>query len=164
MNVATDLAKELRDRVSRDPQLSKLLRGGQIGTGIQDYNITNLVGTSKILSPEEEGTVSDMWKEIQYYAYKNIDKDGKLKVYGTDGKLIVQDKIQQIVEEQITKELAKKGINMTDLIASQPGYDPALLKTLAVLDLDSGIKTPLVIATLMNMENKKLIADRKESE
>lgn len=105
-----------------------------------------------------------MWKEIQYYAYKNIDKDGKLKVYGTDGKLIVQDKIQQIVEEQITKELAKKGINMTDLIASTPGYDPALLKTLAVLDLDSGIKTPLVIATLMNMENKKLVADRKESE
>lgn len=60
------------------------------------------------MSPDEEGATSDLWKEIQYYAYNSIDKDGKLKVYGSDGKLIVQDKIQQILEERITKELAKK--------------------------------------------------------
>lgn len=50
------------------------------------------------------------------------------------------------------------------MISNKPGYDPALLKTLAVLDLDSGLKTPLVIATLMGMENKKLVAARKETE
>jgi len=164
MSVAQDLAKEIRDRVTRDPQLSKLLKGWQIGTGIQDYNITNLVGNNKIMSPEEEWATSDIWKEIQYYAYKSIDKDGKLKVYGSDGKLIVQDKIQQILEERITKELAKKWINISDIIARWPGYDPALLKTIAVLGLDSELKTPLVIATLMEMENKKLNADRKKTE
>lgn len=105
-----------------------------------------------------------MWKEIQYFAYKNIDNNGNLKVYGADGKLIQQDKIQQILEERISKELAKKGINLPEYIASSPGYDPAFLKTIAVLELDSNLKTPLVIATMMNMELKALTKGRKETE
>lgn len=105
-----------------------------------------------------------MWKEIQYFAYRKVDSNGNLKIYNADGKLIEQDKIQQILEERISKELAKKGINLPDYIAASPGYDPAFLKTIAVLGLDSNLKTPLVIATMMNMELKALTKNLRETE
>ncbi len=163
MSVAQDLARQLRDRVVQDPQLSKLLKWWQIGKWIQDYNMSNLLGSNKILTTEEEGIVSDLWKEIWYYTYRNVDKDGKVKVY-SNWKLIPTSKDQQFLEERITKEFAKKGVNISDVIAANPEYDPAFTKTLMVLDMDSELKVPLVIATIMEMERKRITEDMKDKE
>lgn len=102
------------------------------------------------LTDAQKISVDDIWKKLSYAGYSYVDEKGyRIARDGTD---IDESKIQDILEGQITKALAKKGISMEELIKLDPKTSPKLLKTMAVLDLESNIKTPLFLYTILSMK------------
>lgn len=159
-NVSIDLAKQMRDRIMKDEYLSRLVNGGQLGSGKYDYDIARLIGNTGVeLSDAQKISVDDIWKKLSYASYQYLDDKGNR--IARDGTDIDESKMQDILEAQITKALAKKGITMEELIKLDPKTSPKLLKTMAVLDLESNIKTPLFLYTIISIQaeaQKKALA------
>lgn len=159
--VSIDLAKELQNRVLEDPYLSRLVKGGQIGNGPNDYSVSRLVGKIGVpLDATQTANVDTLWKQVTYAGYSNVDAKGmRIKTSGED---IAESQIQDIAEKQIAKALAKQGKTMEDIIAMNPNTSSELLKTLTVLASENNLKTPLVIASMMAMEEKAITKDLRD--
>lgn len=151
----------MRERIMTDEYLSRLVKGGQIGGGNLDYNLSRIVG--KLGAPmddEEQISVDKIWTQLSYGAYQYLDAKGnRIK---RSGEQIDETKMQDILEGQITMALKKTGITMEELITMNPRTSPNLLKTMAVLDLNSNLKTPLVLYTILSMKEKAIQKQMKE--
>lgn len=80
--------------------------------------------------------------------------DSKGRRIKDDGTPINESKEQALLEDQISKEFEKMGFDIENF-TSQEKLSPELVKILATLSLRSNLKTPLVLATLMQMEEKR---------
>lgn len=145
-----------------DPELSQLTRWGQIGTYKWDYNLATLIGKAgRPLSPSEQLAMTKVWEQASYASYRDLDdKWNRIK---KTGEAIDESKMQDLLESQITKELSKNGITMEDLIKDRPDYAANVLKIMAVLNTKSNVKTPLVIYTVMAMQEKQALKMAKET-
>jgi hypothetical protein len=162
MSVMNDLTKELTENVITKGELAKLFTGGQIGTGPKDYNLTNLVWSGDKISEDDKIAISSLWKNIGYYDYSKINSKWEVELYSADGKKLEISKQQLVLEKQIEKELADMNINIEDVIKWNPSNTPSLMKTLTTLELKTGVKTPLILSTLMNLDyfkNKKVLQE-----
>lgn len=70
--------------------------------------------------------------------------------------------MQMVLEKQIEAALKKTGVDMQGLIAMSP-KDPAFLKTVMVLELNSNLKTPAVIAAIMKIKETAMEKQEKEA-
>jgi len=162
-SVAIDLAKELQERIQKDPNLWKLLKWWQLWSTKNDYNIESLIWKSwKDMTSEEESYATDIFKQLYYNGYSKLDDKGKRAFSMKDWKIIEPDKVSDILETQINSELMKHTGKTLEQLVNDWVHTPELLKTLAVMDLNSAIKTPLVLYTIMNKEKELMWARLKE--
>lgn len=159
--ISVDMALEMKKRIQKDPELSKLLTGGKIGTWEWDYNIVNVVGKNpQSLSPEQLKAINDIWNKISYSWYSSLDsKNVRTK---DDGTVIVEAKEQKMLEDKIDKALKENGIDIKDMIENSQ-YTPEFTKTLVTLELKNNLKTPLVLAVIMKQELNRKIDEAKEA-
>ena len=162
MWVMNDLTKELTENIITKGNLAKLFTGWQIGTGTKDYDLTNLVWSGGNISEDDKAAISSLWKNIGYYDYSKINSKWEVEIYSSEGKKLEISKQQLVLEKQIQKELANMNINIDDVIKSNGANSPSLMKTLTTLQVKTGVKTPLILSTIMNIEyskNKKVLQE-----
>ena len=160
--VVQDMADKINEKMESDKELRKLKNGWEIGTWPNNYDIANVIGKSwSSLSEMEKNAVREIWKSVSYWAYSAVDSAWhRIK---SDWSEISEAKNQELLERQIDKALKKTWIDMEQLISISP-KDPAFLKTIATLELNSNLKTPTVIAAIMKIKQVKMENDLKETE
>lgn len=160
-NLSTEVAKELEAIALKDPKLNALVYGGRLGTAKNEYDLKNILGSSGI-TEEDAKDIEGLWKKISYYKYETLNSKGE-RVSSSLSK-INESKDAALLEDRINKELARNGVSMEALISGNPNIKPGLLKTMQVLNMDSNLKTPLVLAVIMDQEydaKAKALRDEK---
>lgn len=104
------------------------------------------------MSDKQVANLSEIWNAVKYGGYSKVDEKGRR--VRDDGTPINESKEQQMLEELITKEFEKRGFDIESVIREEK-LSPELVKILATLNLESNLKTPLVLSALTQMEEKR---------
>jgi len=164
-SVLTDLSKDIQTRIQKDPNLWKLLKWWQIWFTDKDYNLSSLLWmqwTSMTL--DQEANAKDILNQLYYSWYDRLDEKWKRILTDKSGKQFTPEKVMSILEWQINKELEKQTWKTLEQIVSVNWVDKWLLKSLALMDMNTHLKTPLFLYMIINKEKQLKLEEAKKTD
>ena len=151
MNVWMDSAQEIYDIIMKDPEISKLVNAGTIGTWAKEYNLATLLG-SGILSQDNFENSKELWNLIQERAYNTLDAKWRRLLTWRTWEQFSERNILSFTENVIDNILKEQWITMEQIFSMNPDTQKERLKLMTVLNLEKWVSTPIFLAYMMNKE------------